>query len=174
MLDKTPLSHLNEMIRDDLITEGIITGRESKCGFWSNPEKFPRQPYQVKCDSYFCPPCGYEKVEWIRKNVSTFTNDFQSDDGILYLLTLTIPHDQNTDLNVLYKSFSQSVMRMKNSSVWRNRFKKEIDHQFHYNRYETTITPINSFHPHLHITLGGKKLIDIDEWKKILTKLCYF
>ena len=124
MEHKTPLSQLNEMIREDLITEGIITGRESKCGSWSNPEMFPRQPYQVKCDSYFCPSCGYEKVEWIRKNVSTFTNDFQRDDGILYLLTLTIPHDQNTDLNVLYKSFSQSVMRMKNSSIWRNRFKK--------------------------------------------------
>ena len=48
MLNKTPLSQLNEMIREDLITEGIITGRESKCGVWSNPEKFPRQPYQVK------------------------------------------------------------------------------------------------------------------------------
>ena len=43
MLDKTPLSHLHEMIREDLITEGIITGRESKCGSWSNPEKFPRE-----------------------------------------------------------------------------------------------------------------------------------
>ena len=171
MEHKTPLSHLNEMIRDDLITEGIITGRQSKCGLWSNPEMFPRQPYQVKCDSYFCPCCGYEKVESIRKNVSTFTNDFQSDDGILYLLTLTIPHDQNTDLNVLYKSFSQSVMRMKNSSVWRNRFKKEIDHQFHYNRYETTITPSNLFHLHLHITIGGYNLIDTDEWKKTLTTL---
>ena len=171
MEHKSPLSHLNEMIRDDLITEGIITGRESRCGSWSNPEKFPRQPYQVKCDSYFCPPCGYEKVEWIRKNVSTFTNDFQSDDGILYLLTLTIPHDQNTDLNVLYKSFSQSVMRMKNSSVWRNRFKKEIDHQFHYNRYETTITPSNLFHLHLHITIGGFNLIDTNEWKRTLTNL---
>ena len=171
MEHKSPLSHLHEMIRDDLITEGIIIGRESKCGLWSNPEKFPRQPYQVKCDSYFCPCCGYEKVESIRKNVSTFTNDFQSDDGILYLLTLTIPHDQNTDLNVLYKSFSQSVMRMKNSSVWRNRFKKEIDYQFHFNRYETTITPSNLFHLHLHITIGGYNLIDTDEWKKTLTTL---
>ena len=159
------------MIKEDLITEGIITGRESRCGSWSNPEKFPRQPYQVKCDSYFCPCCGYEKVESIRKNVSTFTNDFQKNDGLLYLLTLTIPHDQNTDLNVLYKSFSQSVMRMKNSSVWRNRFKKEIDHQFHYNRYETTITPSNLFHLHLHITIGGYNLIDTNEWKIILTKL---
>ena len=171
MEHKTPLSHLNEMIRDDLITEGIITGRESKCGLWSNPEKFPRQPYQVKCDSYFCPCCGYEKVESIRKNVSTFTNEFQRNSGNLHLLTLTIPHDQNTDLNVLYKSFSQSVMRMKNSSIWRNRFKKEIDHQFHYNRYETTITPSNLFHLHLHITIGGYNLIDTDEWKRTLTNL---
>ena len=171
MEHKTPLSHLHEMIREDLITEGIITGRESRCGSWSNPEMFPRQPYQVKCDSYFCPCCGYEKVESIRKNVSTFTNDFQRNGGNLHLLTLTIPHDQNTDLNVLYKSFSQSVMRMKNSSVWRNRFKKEIDHQFHYNRYETTITPSNLFHLHLHITIGGYNLIDTNEWKRTLTNL---
>ena len=125
MLNKTPLSHLNEMIREDLITEGIITGRESRCGVWSNPEMFPRRPYQVKCGSYFCPTCGYEKVESIRKDVSTFTNDFQSDGGNLHLLTLTIPHDKYTDLDELYKSFSQSVMRMKNSSVWRNRLKND-------------------------------------------------
>lgn len=159
------------MIREDLITEGIITGRESRCGLWSNPEKFPRQPYQVKCGTYFCPTCGYEKVESIRKNVSTFTNDFQSDGGNLHLLTLTIPHDKYTDLNELYKSFSQSVMRMKNSSVWRNRLKNDLDHQFHYNRYETTITPSNLFHLHLHITLGGYNLIDTDEWKRTLTNL---
>ena len=171
MLNKTPLSQLNEMIREDLITEGIITGRDGLCGSWKNPEMFPRHPYQMKCDRFYCPVCNTEKVVGIRKRVSSFTNDFQSDDGILYLLTLTIPHNQNTDLNVLYKSFSQSVMRMKNSSVWRNRFKKEIDHQFHYNRYETTITPSNSFHLHLHITLGGYNLIDTDEWKMILTKL---
>ena len=172
MDNKTPLSHLNEMIREDLITEGIITGRESRCGVWSNPEKFPRKPFQVKCGSYFCPTCGYEKVESIRKDVSTFTNDFQkNDDGILYLLTLTIPHDKYTDLNELYKSFSQSVMRMKNSSVWRNRLKKDLDHIFHYNRYETTITTSNLFHLHLHITLGGYNLIDTDEWKRTLTNL---
>ena len=171
MLNKTPLSQLNEMIREDLITEGIITGRDGLCGSWKNPEMFPRHPYQMKCDRFYCPVCNTEKVVGIRKRVSSFTNDFQSDDGILYLLTLTIPHNQNTDLNVLYKSFSQSVMRMKNSSVWRNRFKKEIDHQFHYNRYETTITPSNSFHLHLHITLGGYNIIDTDLWKERLTEV---
>ena len=171
MENKTPLSQLNEMIREDLITEGIITGRDGLCGSWKNPEMFPRHPYQMKCDRFYCPVCNTEKVVGIRKRVSSFTNDFQSDDGILYLLTLTIPHDQNTDLNVLYKSFSQSVMRMKNSSVWRNRLKNDLDHQFHYNRYETTITTSNLFHLHLHITLGGYNIIDTDLWKERLTEV---
>ena len=162
---------MNQIVRNDLITEEIMTGRESRCGSWGNPEMFPRKPFSYECGTYFCPVCGYENVVSIKKKVSKITNDFQRNDGILYLLTLNIPHNKYTDLNVSYKSFSQSVRRMKNSSVWRNRFKKEIDHQFHYNRYETTITPLNSFHLHLHIILGGYNLIDTNEWKKTLTNL---
>ena len=162
---------MNQIVRNDLITEEIMTGRESRCGSWGNPEMFPRKPFSYECGTYFCPVCGYENVVSIKKKVSKITNDFQRNDGILYLLTLNIPHNKYTDLNDLYGWYSQSVRRMKNSSVWRNRFKKEIDHQFHYNRYETTITPSNSFHPHLHITLGGYNLIDTNEWKKTLTNL---
>ena len=69
MEHKSPLSHLHEMIREDLITEGIITGRDGLCGSWKNPEMFPRHPYQMKCDGFFCPVCGNEKVVSIRKRV---------------------------------------------------------------------------------------------------------
>ena len=162
---------MNQIVRNDLITEEIMTGRESRCGSWGNPEMFPRKPFSYECGTYFCPVCGYENVVSIKKKVSKITNDFQRNDGILYLLTLNIPHNKYTDLNDLYGWYSQSVRRMKNSSVWRNSFKKDLDHQFHYNRYETTITPSNSFHPHLHITLGGYNLIDTNEWKKTLTNL---
>ena len=155
---------MNQIVRNDLITEEIMTGRESRCGSWGNPEMFPRKPFSYECGTYFCPVCGYENVVSIKKKVSKITNDFQRNDGILYLLTLNIPHNKYTDLNDLYGWYSQSVRRMKNSSVWRNSFKKDLDHQFHYNRYETTITPSNSFHPHLHITLGGYNLIDTNEW----------
>ena len=171
MENKITLSQMNQIVRNDLITEEIMTGRESRCGSWGNPEMFPRKPFSYECGTYFCPVCGYENVVSIKKKVSKITNDFQRNDGILYLLTLNIPHNKYTDLNDLYGWYSQSVRRMKNSSVWRNSFKKDLDHQFHYNRYETTITPSNSFHLHLHITLGGYNLIDTDEWKMILTKL---
>jgi len=171
MENKITLSQMNQIVRNDLITEEIMTGRESRCGSWGNPEMFPRKPFSYECGTYFCPVCGYENVVSIKKKVSKITNDFQRNDGILYLLTLNIPHNKYTDLNDLYGWYSQSVRRMKNSSVWRNSFKKDLDHQFHYNRYETTITPSNSFHPHLHITLGGYNLIDTNEWKKTLTNL---
>ena len=171
MENKITLSQMNQIVRNDLITEEIMTGRESRCGSWGNPEMFPRKPFSYECGTYFCPTCSYRNVVGIKKKVSKITNDFQRNDGILYLLTLNIPHNKYTDLNDLYGWYSQSVRRMKNSSVWRNRFKKEIDHQFHYNRYETTITPLNSFHFHLHIILGGYNLIDIVEWKKTLTNL---
>ena len=171
MENKITLSQMNQIVRNDLITEEIMTGRESRCGSWGNPEMFPRKPFSYECGTYFCPTCSYRNVVGIKKKVSKITNDFQRNDGILYLLTLNIPHNKYTDLNDLYGWYSQSVRRMKNSSVWRNSFKKDLDHQFHYNRYETTITPSNSFHPHLHITLGGYNLIDTNEWKKTLTNL---
>jgi hypothetical protein len=171
MEQKTTLSHLNEMIKEDLITEGIITGRDGLCGSWKNPEMFPRKPFQVKCNRFFCPVCSVPKINNIRRNVSSFTNEFQRDGGNLNLITLTIPHNKNTDLNDLYNSFSKSTRRMKNSSVWRNSFKKELNSQFHFNRYETTINPRNDYHLHLHITIGGYNLIDTDLWKERLTEV---
>jgi len=55
--------------------------------------------------------------------------------------------------------------KLKDSSFWKNRLKKTIDYQFHYNRYETLINPRHGFHLHNHIVLGGWNKIDTDEVK---------
>ena len=171
-MEQYSITTLNSMILEDLITEDIITGRDRLCGKWLNVESFPpKPPIKPICDKYFCPVCGFEKVNTIRKRVSFQTNEFQKNDGILHLLTLTIPHSKDTQLEEMYELLSQSTRRLKNSSVWRNRLKKELNSQFHYNRYETTITPSNSFHLHLHITLGGYNIIDTDLWKERLTEV---
>ena len=74
------------MIREDLITEDIITGRDRLCGKWLNVESFPpKPPIKPKCNKYFCPVCGFEKVNTIRKRVSYQTNEFQRNDGLLHL-----------------------------------------------------------------------------------------
>ena len=86
-------------------------------------------------------------------------------------LPLTIPHSKDTELGDMYELLSQSTRRLKNSSVWRNSFKKELNSQFHFNRYETKINPINDYHLHLHITIGGYNIIDTDLWKERLTEV---
>ena len=116
-------------MREDLVDEGIITGRDSQCGNWINPERFPPSPIKIKCDTYFCPVCGFEKVMKIKNRVSHLSNQFQRDGGILYLLTFTIPHDHRTDLKDMYRWYSQSIRKLKNSSVWRNRLKKDVNFQ---------------------------------------------
>ena len=170
MANEKTLSHL-KLIREDLITEELMTGRESKCGLWGNPEMFPRKPFPYKCETYFCPVCGYENVDLIKRRVSYFTNDFMRDGGNLYLITLTIPHDKYIDLNDLYSLYSQSLERFKNSSVWRNTLKKELKCHFHFNRYEMKISPKSGYHLHLHITIGGYNLLDTNHWKELLTDL---
>ena len=168
---KTSLSSFNIQLREDLIDEGIITGRDGLCGNYINPERFPPSPIKMKCDRYFCPVCGFEKVDLIRRRVSYFNNQFQRDGGVMYLLTFTIPHNNQTDLKDLYSWYSQSISRLKNTRLWKDKLKTELDSQFNINRYETVISPRNSFHLHLHIIIGGYKIIDTDYWKKLLTTL---
>ena len=161
----TDINTFHQQIQEVLVDEGLITERDSQCGkYYSKERGYFR--YRVKCGNiHSCCMCRDKHIKKIRREVYYNTNSFHQDGGSLYLITLTIPHHRNLPFNSFHKGFTNSTHKLKDSSFWKNRMKKTIDYQFHYNRYETLINPRHGFHLHNHIVLGGWNKIDTDEVK---------
>ena len=67
--------------------------------------------------------------------------------------TFNLSHDQRHDLPYLYNSLKKCIKGetngLKNQYGWR-KLQKDLDHQFHFDRIEITVSPDKGFHPHLH------------------------
>ena len=166
---QTDIHTQNKHIQEVLVNKGIIKGRETECGKFKRRRKGTDRLERWKCGNInSCPICRYEHIKETRKKYSYLTNQFQREGGVLYLLTLTIPHHLGLSFNRFYEGFTLSSRRLKNSYTWRYWFKDIIDYVFHFDRYETLINPRNGFHLHLHSVIGGRNNIDTDEVKNRL------
>ena len=170
---QTDIHTQNKHIQELLVQKGIIKGRDSSCGKWINKKHRVgndfTEPIKVECGNiHSCPVCRYKKIKEIKNRYSYLTNKFQREGGVLYLLTLTIPHHLGLSFNRFYEGFTLSTRRLKNSYTWRYWLKDIIDYVFHFDRYETLFNPRNGFHLHLHSVIGGRKNVDTDEVKNRL------
>ena len=148
------IDELNTSLQQTLLTNGILfTDRHKNCGSYKTlPDKIRPLDFKNKTkmscgDKTSCPVCRYKIISKHRKKIYDLTNDFE---GRILMNTFHLSHNKRNTLPYLYKGLKSSIRDMKNSHGWRT-LKKDLDHQFHFDRIQIVVSPENGFHPHCHL-----------------------
>ena len=151
------IDELNTSLQQTLLTNGVLfTDRHKNCGSYKTlPDKIRPLDFKNKTkmscgNKTSCPVCRYKYISKRKKEIYDLTNDF---DGRFLMNTFNLSHDQRHDLPYLYNSLKKCIKGksngLKNQYGWR-KLQKDLDHQFHFDRIEITVSPDKGFHPHLH------------------------
>jgi hypothetical protein len=105
-----------------------------------------------RCSSVWeCPVCAPRIQRGRADEVQELNKRHQAAGGGMYLVTLTIPHDQGDRLRPLRKHVSRSWTRAVNGKPWQ-RWKSALGIIGQVRALEVTHGP-NGWHPHLHLAL---------------------
>ena len=145
------INTLNSSIQEVLRRNKILnTPRQLDCGEYRNVPRRGTDLLSLECGDISCPVCRYKYISKRKKEIYDLTNDF---DGRFLMNTFNLSHDQRHDLPYLYNSLKKCIKGetngLKNQYGWR-KLQKDLDHQFHFDRIEITVSPDKGFHPHLH------------------------
>ena len=147
------IDELNTSLQQTLLTNGVLfTDRHKNCGSYKTlPDKIRPLDFKNKTkmscgDKTSCPVCRYKFISKHRKKIYDLTNDFE---GRILMNTLKLSHNKRNTLPYLYKGLKSSIRDMKNCHGWRT-LKKDLDHQFHFDRIQIVVSPENGYHPHCH------------------------
>jgi hypothetical protein len=153
------LDQLNQSIYKTLLSHGVLyTPRHQQCSKITHvplkrspTDKFRRS---LRCEDLSCPNCRSIRVNQSLHEVRDYIRGFHDQGGRTLLLTLTLNHRRNTTCEFLSKKIRDTLSHFKNSHQWRQ-LKRQLNHQFHYDRIEITTSPKAGFHVHCHTILGA-------------------
>jgi hypothetical protein len=102
---------------------------------------------------WLCPDCS-ERIMHVRSaEISKAEHEWKSQGGRVWMLTLTLPHQQNERLEVVLARLSKARQKMCNLRIW-----KRLSHEFAGNIRSLEITyGNNGWHPHFHVLLFLKE-----------------
>jgi hypothetical protein len=85
--------------------------------------------------------------------------------GALYLVTLTLPHDQGDHLERLYQAVADSYRYVRSGAPW-YRIKERVAYVGEIRALEVTVGS-NGWHPHLHVLLFTSRPLDAAELNEL-------
>jgi hypothetical protein len=152
------VNELNQSLREVLISNGVLNTKKNKdcgrvrhVGLKRNPtDKFVRS---FLCGDMSCPVCRSKRVNKGIMEVKQYTSQFHDHGGRTVLVTFTLNHNKKHTYKYLHDGLKSSLSHFKDSQEWK-KLKQELDIQFHYDRFETTISTKNYFHVHCHEVIG--------------------
>ena len=107
----------------------------------------------VRCGSWSsCPTCAAQIAAHRAAEVRQVADAHRQAGGALYLVTLTLPHDQDDRLELLHHAVVDSYRYVHGGDAWR-RIKNDIAYVGEIRASECTIGKENGWHPHLHVLL---------------------
>jgi hypothetical protein len=123
----------------------------------------------VRCGSWHsCPLCGLQIAMHRAKEVRGVADAHRATGGGVYLLTLTLPHDQGDRLQPLYEAVADSYRFARSGAAW-YRMKDAIGYVGEIRALEVTVGP-HGWHPHLHVLLLTARPLTAEQ----LDELSYF
>ena len=175
------LDTLNKTLQQVLISNGVLKEpKHIECNkvrtlpLKRSPSDNFRRKLDCK-DHTSCPVCRNKIISRNKKKIFDLTNEFE---GRYIMNTFNLSHDQRHDLPYLYNGLKKCIKGLKNSYGWR-KLQKELNHQFHFDRIEITVSPDKGYHPHLHqifcclnwkISLEEIKNRLFDIWSRLLKR----
>lgn len=104
----------------------------------------------VRCGAWHsCPVCSYQIATHRAKEVQQIADAHRATGGGLYLMTLTIPHDQGDRLAPLYQAVADSYRFVRSGASWKD-MKARVGLVGEVRALEATVGS-NGWYPHLHV-----------------------
>lgn len=135
----------------------------------------------LKCSNVWaCPVCSSRIATKRGLELKQATEQHKKNGGYLYLVTLTIPHERTSKLDVLLDDLTDSYRKTTSGRAYQA-IKKDYGIIGSIRALEVTYGDSNGWHPHLHILVLTEKSIDLkefklslfDRWHKITVKKGY-
>jgi hypothetical protein len=125
----------------------------------------------VRCGSWSaCAVCSGQIAAHRAEEVRAVADAHRRAGGALYLITLTLPHDEGDRLQPLYVAVADSYRFVRSGAAW-YRMKDAIGHVGEVRALEVTVGP-NGWHPHLHVLLFTARALTAAELHALRDYLC--
>ena len=106
----------------------------------------------VRCGSWSaCPVCSLQIAMHRAEEVRRIADAHRAAGGALYLVTLTLPHDQRDRLEPLYQAAADSYRYVRSGASWYEA-KARVGYVGEIRALEATVGA-NGWHPHVHVLL---------------------
>ena len=109
--------------------------------------------------------CGWQIAAHRAEEVRAIADAHRQAGGALYLVTLTLPHDEGDRLEPLYVAVADAYRFVRGGSPW-YRMKDAIGFVGEIRALEVTVGR-NGWHPHLHVLLFTARLLSAEQLEQL-------